>query len=118
MRRMSHVYTQAHVMHPYHLAFTSIKRDSGLLNHSRNSENIKTVEKALKELIDANILMKFEKEVRRQGTKITEIIYTLTPTTEFTSEVKAANARQGEHRVELGLDPPTNQKSRLSRRNI
>lgn len=112
LRRMSLVYTQANILTPYHIAFTTIKRDSGLLNHSRTSENVKTVDKALTELVKVGVLLKFEKEERRKGTKISEIIYNLTPTSDFSSEIKAANARQGEHRVELGLDPPTTNRNK------
>lgn len=97
-KRLSHQYTQASLMHPYHIKFSSICRDSGLLNHSRRSVNIKTVETALTELVKAEVLFRFEKEERRAGRKIEDVKYTLYPSSDFVQEMKAANARQTKNR--------------------
>lgn len=97
-KRLSHQYTQASVMHHYHIKFTSICRDSGLLNHSRRSVNIETVEKALQELKTAEVIFRYEKEERRRGRKIEDVKYTLHPSMDFVQEMKAANARQTKSR--------------------
>lgn len=104
-KRLSHQYTQASLLDSYHISYTAIQRDSGLLNQSRTSANIKTVDAALQELKDADVLMTVNKEERRQGQKIVEIIYTMLPTMAFRDEIKMANARQSKHRVEMGLEP-------------
>lgn len=102
-KRLSHQYTQASVMHPYHIKFTSICRDSGLLNHSRRSVNIATVESALEELKSAQVLFRYEKEERRRGRKIEDIKYTMHPSMDFVQEMKAANARQTKSREQTEL---------------
>lgn len=111
--RLSHQYTQAHMLSPYSILFSTIKRDSGRLHHSRNAANIKTVDDALNELKANNVLLQFEKEVRRKGRKIEDIKYTLTPSPEFSQEMKRANARQRDHMEELEGRP---QKPRMLRR--
>ena len=112
-KRLSHQYTQASLTDAYHISFSSISRDSGLLHQSRTSANVKTVDSALEELKTAEVLMYFKKEDRRQGQKINDVIYTMLPTMTFRDEIKTANARQGKHRVELGLDPDTSKYPRI-----
>lgn len=98
-KRLSHQYTNAHMMHPYNILFSSIQRDSGLLHHSRTSANVETVDQAFEELKKVGVLWDVKKEERRQGVKITDILYTLTPSMEFTNEIKTANARQRDHQA-------------------
>ena len=92
-RRLSHEYTNAHITAPYKILYSTIERDSGLLNHSRRSENLKTVEKAFSELWGGGVLLATQSERRVKGRKIEDVLYTLTPANSFVSEVKAANAR-------------------------
>ncbi len=106
-KRLSHQYTQASLIDPYHIAYNSIQRDSGLLHHSRASRNVKMIDTALQELVDADVLMHFKKDERRQGLKILDIIYTMLPTLEFRNEIKTANARQARHRLELRSTEPS-----------
>jgi len=101
-KRLSHQYIQASLLHPYSINFTSMKRDSGLLHHSRTSSNLDTVHAAMEELVKNNVLLTYVQEVRKRGQKIEEVKYTLTPTAEFQQEIKAANAKQRDHREELG----------------
>ncbi len=105
-KRMSHQYTQANLMDPYHLSFNSIQRDSGLLHHSRTSSNVQLLEKALEELQKAKVLLTYEKKETRLKKKIMDIIYTLRPTMDFVDETRRANARQRDHRDELEGRPP------------
>ncbi|MGE0269610.1 MAG: hypothetical protein AB7S78_14260 [Candidatus Omnitrophota bacterium] len=110
-RRLTHQYSNAHILHPYNLLYSSIERDSGLLKHSRKQRNIQTVDATLQQLQEANIIMYYKKEERREGRKIADILYVLTPTNVFVDEIKAANARQREHRKELAQN--TNNSKRL-----
>ncbi len=100
-KRLSHQYTNAHVLNPYSIKFSTIERDSGLLHHSRRSANIKAVNGALNELISRSILLDTAHEEERKGRRIADVIYTLTAHPNFVSEVKAANARQRDHRATL-----------------
>lgn len=104
-KRLSHQYTQASLTDSYHLNYSTIHRDSGLLHHSRISANIKTVDTALEELKSSDVLRGFEKDEKRQGKKILDVTYTMLPTLTFRDEIKTANARQGRHRVDMGIDP-------------
>lgn len=117
-KRLSHQYTQASLTDSYHISYSSIHRDSGLLHQSRTSANVKTVDSALEELKTAEVLMYFKKEDRRQGQKINDVIYTMLPTMTFRDEIKTANARQSKHRVELGLDPEPSRYPRISGKRI
>ncbi len=117
-KRLSHQYTQASLIDAYHISYNSICRDSGLLHQSRTSANIKTIDTALDELKEAEVLMSYKKEERRQGQKIVDVIYTMLPTMTFRDEIKTANARQGKHRVELGLDPDTSRIPRVAGKRI
>lgn len=117
-KRLSHQYTQASLIDAYHISYSSICRDSGLLHQSRTSANIKTVEAALDELKQAEVLMSYNKDERRQGQKIIDVIYNMLPTMAFRDEIKTANARQGKHRVELGLDPDTSRIPRVAGKRI
>lgn len=104
-KRLSHQYTQASLTDAYNISYNSICRDSGLLHQSRTSANIKTIDSALEELKSADVLLYYKREDKRQGKKIADAVYTMLATSTFRDEIKAANARQGKHRVEIGLDP-------------
>ncbi|OQW36138.1 MAG: hypothetical protein A4E19_00305 [Nitrospira sp. SG-bin1] len=102
-KRLSHQYTQASITDPYHIKYSSIRRDSGLLRHSRQSVHVKQIDAALNELTDKSVLLSFKKDVRKRGNAITEIVYSMLPTSTFQEEIKTANARQSAHNVELGI---------------
>jgi hypothetical protein len=102
-KRLSHQYTQASITDPYHIKYSSIRRDSGLLHHSRQSVHIKQIDAALNELIDKRVLLSFKKDVRKKGRAVTEIVYTMLPTSTFQEEIKTANARQSSHNLQIGL---------------
>ncbi len=93
-KRLSHNYTGASFVNPYRINFTTIQEASGLLAYTRTQENVKALESALNELKKNNVLLSWEKEVRRgKLNRIQEIQYTLIPDMDFVSEMKAANAR-------------------------
>lgn len=103
-KRLSHNYINAGLLQPYNILFSSIHRDSGLLHHVKQAINIKTAESALEELKEKNVLWWFKKEERRQGRAVRDALYTLQPTNDFISEIKAANARQRDAQKTIGRD--------------
>lgn len=103
-KRLSHNYINAGLMQPYNILFSSIQRDSGLLHHIRPAGNIKTLEAALEELKVKNVLWWFKKDARKQGRGVQDVLYTLQPTSDFISEIKAANARQRDGLKAIGRD--------------
>ena len=100
-KRLSHQYINAGLLQPYNILFSSIHRDSGLLHHPKQSVNVKTVESALEELKEKNVLWWFKKEEKRQGRALKDVRYDLQPTNDFISEIKTANARQRDARASL-----------------
>lgn len=100
-KRLSHEYTNASITTPYQILFSTISRDSGLLHHNRTSSNIQTLERALAELVQHEVLYFHESKKRNSGRAILDVLYTLTPHSNFVSEMKAANARARDARTKL-----------------
>ncbi|HEX2839944.1 hypothetical protein [Hyphomicrobium sp.] len=92
-KRLSHEYTNAHLSHPYSILFSTIARDSGLLHNCRPSANLQTVERALDELKERRVLWTYSAERRDEKTAILDVLFTLTPHSDFVDDIKAANAR-------------------------
>ncbi len=103
-KRLSHNYINAGLMQPYNILFSSIERDSGLLHHVKKTINVKTAESAFDELKEKNVLWWFKKQERKQGRGLQDVLYTLQPTSDFISEIKAANARQRDGLKAIGRD--------------
>ncbi len=101
-KRLSRSYTNAGFLNAYEILFSSIKRDSGLLNCKRTHQNLQTLEDALEELKKSKILNAWERlEERRQGRKIIDIKYSLHAHADFIRDMKAANARLNESRSKM-----------------
>jgi len=104
---LSHRFVNASFMQHYSVLYSTLKRDSGLLEHARINANTKALERALDELKAAGVLMDWQKEERRGGkNRIEDILYTLMADRLFVREVKAANKRQGDARELLAGRPP------------
>ena len=94
-KRLAHNYTNANLMQPYRILYSTLKRDSGLLEYKDYRQGVHKLDKALGELQNHHVLTVFEKEVRRGArNKILDAIYILTPHPQFVQKVKAANKRQ------------------------
>jgi hypothetical protein len=83
------------MLNTYHFRLSSVKRDSGLLNNERISQDIKYLERSLEELAEKNVIWGFDKEVRRTGrnNQIADVLYTLKASMDFIKEMKTANVR-------------------------
>ena len=102
-KRLCHAYTNAGYSHHYEVRFSTLKRDSGLLELNRVTKNIEALEAALDALKAEDVLMAWEKKERRgPRNKLEDVLYTLMAGPGFIREVKAANARQRDGREELG----------------
>lgn len=79
----------------FEMRFSTIKRDSALLNGYTDSRKaFAAVDDAFRELKDRNVLMFYTKEdIRGARNKLLDAVYTLTPSIDFISEMKAANKR-------------------------
>ncbi|SMG63075.1 conserved hypothetical protein, partial [methanotrophic bacterial endosymbiont of Bathymodiolus sp.] len=69
------------------------KAASLLLRSSREIDNRVKVIKALEELQENGTIYSYEIEEKREGRKIVDVKYRITPSSEFSSEQKAANKR-------------------------
>ena len=82
---------------PFKICYSTIKRDSNLLNSSEERSNRYDVEMALMKLVEAKVLRDFDRQTVFDDVnkrKIVEVIYLLHPAAEFVDEVRQANTRQ------------------------
>jgi hypothetical protein len=92
-KQLIHRYRQASFMNDYHFMYSSVERDSGLLQQGRGIENRNKMLSALDELVARRVLDKYEVEQRKQGRVVSDVKYTVRPASEFIAEQKAANKR-------------------------
>jgi hypothetical protein len=108
-KRLYHNYTNAGMLNRYSILLSTVKRDSGLLNNVRISQDIKYLERALEELSEKNVIYNFDKEERRgKKNRINDVLYTLMPAMNFVSEMKKANKRSSNIQATSPLRLPGN----------
>lgn len=93
-------YTFASVTQTFEMRYSTIFRDSGMLNnYSRADSRRNACDFSMNELVTQKILMRIDrKEDLGERGKVTDIVYILHPTPAFIHEVKAANARMQKNR--------------------
>lgn len=99
-------YRQASVMNGYHFMYSGLK-DSGLLQQTRERDNRNKVISALDELVRCKVLMSYQIDERKEGRKIVDVKYTVSPSMEFIKEQKAANMRdtkKGQEAQKAGIN--------------
>lgn len=94
-RYLIHKYTFASLYKKFSIQFSTIKRDSGMLDqYTRQRAAIQKCDESLDELVKANVLTGYEREeVTGSRGKIYDVTYQLTASPEFIKEAKAANKR-------------------------
>jgi hypothetical protein len=93
-KRLSHNYTNAGYMAPYECLFSSVKRDSGLLEYQRDRDAVRKLDEAMEELQDKDVLIDFDRQEHRGArNRILDVKYTLKAHPDFVKQVKAANKR-------------------------
>jgi hypothetical protein len=89
-------YTFASRLKPFEIRYSTIKRDSAMLDsYARSTASIEACDFSANELKEHGVLIELNRrtETGARG-KILDVIYTLIPSNEFVAEVKAANKRQ------------------------
>lgn len=89
-------YTFASRLNPFEMRYSTIQRDSAMLdNYSRPMDARVACDSSMKELKEHGVLIGLTRRVEEgvRG-KITDVVYTLTPSCEFVAEAKAANKRK------------------------
>ena len=88
-------FTYAQIGKVFEIRFSTVKRDSGLLEaYSRSRDAIDAVNKALEELKQKGVLESIQANRILGGKgKIEDVVYTVFPTITFSMEIKASNKR-------------------------
>lgn len=89
-------YTFAHITDTFEIRYSTIKRDSALLeSYSRVRKSVEAVKNALTELVNRGVLTKFtELKVTDSNRNIANVSYTLFPTIGFVTDIKAASKQK------------------------
>lgn len=93
-------YTQAAMLNSFEMRYSTIKRDSSLLNNYKlERQAVAALDDAWEELRSVGALSVVKKaEQRGARNKLEDVTYTLFPTSQFVAEQKAANRRQRDSR--------------------
>jgi hypothetical protein len=79
---------------PFEMRYSTVKRDSAMLNNSRERDNVRDVDEAFAQLIECGVLRDVQKQpVTVARGQVVDAIYRLFPTIKFVGEMKAANKR-------------------------
>ena len=95
-KRLSAVFTQASITNSYTLNLDTIIRDFGLTRHSQLRTNLRNVLKALKELVEKDVLLRYEVVKMTspdRSNKIENAKFTLWPSLKFSYEMRVGNNR-------------------------
>lgn len=95
-KQLSLKFTFASMTTPFEMRYSTIKRDSALLeSYGRERKAIETLNGAFDELVIGHILTKYIKNnVLAVRGKIQDVVYTLFPSPDFCRDMKAANKRE------------------------
>jgi hypothetical protein len=79
---------------PFEMRYSTIKRDSHLLNRGRERDNRRDVEEAFGELVKHGVIREIQRQEVAEGKgRVVDVVYFLHPTPEFVRGTKAANKR-------------------------
>ena len=95
-------YTFAELSKPFEMRYSTVKRDSGLLNsYARERAAIEALETAFADLRQRDVLSSCErKDVTGPRKKLLDVVFKVWPSVSFVRETKAANKRLADaHRV-------------------
>ncbi|MGH1472647.1 MAG: hypothetical protein ACRBCS_15810 [Cellvibrionaceae bacterium] len=86
-------YKQANPENTYHFKFSTVSRDSGLLQQANDRRNRTKLNSALEELKEKDVLREFTERYHKEGRMIVDVVYTVWPSDTFISEQKSAFKR-------------------------
>jgi len=102
-KRLSHNYINANWDNAYTIKATTIIADSCLINNERLRDRISAIDGALQELLDEDVISKFDKELIHVGRKLTDAKFHVHPSLNFIDNMKLANKRLRDQR-DQGVD--------------
>ena len=99
-------YTQAAIHNSFEMRFSTIRRDSSLLNgYARQRDALAALDSAWQEVKDLGALFSIQRADQRGSRgKLEDVIYKLVPSREFVAEQKAANRRLNDARTAINPD--------------
>ncbi|MDD3326592.1 MAG: hypothetical protein PHW25_05835 [Zoogloea sp.] len=102
-------YTQASMIDGFDMRFSTIKRDSALLNgYGRVRDAVAALDEAWEELKSLGALHSIDKKEHRGGrNKIEDVTYTIKAARDFSAEQKAANRRRNDAQRDVVQPPST-----------
>ncbi len=95
-KKLIHKYTYAAFNKSHHFTYLELK-NSGLLQHARESGNRRKVIEALNELVKIKVLSDYSIKEKRVGKKIQDIVYKVYSSLEFRTEQAASNKRNNDN---------------------
>lgn len=98
-KQLIYRFKQANLINTYHFMYSRLSSDSGLLQQATETRNRQKVKSSLTELIDRGVIASYTEDYRKDGRKIVDVKYTVTPTSFFVAEQKAANKRRKEGHI-------------------
>lgn len=97
-KRLAHNYVNASLLQPYTILFSTIQRDSGLLEYKEQRHAVRKLDEALDELKAHQILVEITKDARRGARGcILDVVYRMLPHPVFVGQIKAANKRHSDN---------------------
>lgn len=114
-KRLVNRYTYADLTNSHTLTYSDIKRNSGLLQQSRESDNRKKVISSLEEMKKLFIISLYsvtEKKDNETG-NIVDLVYEINASYQFVSEQKAANKRLQKAKYKISQSENNNHSSPL-----
>lgn len=103
-KRFGHNHRSSSWTKPYNIKLSTIIRDFGLTRYEKLSNNIREVEKALEEMLEKNVIVKYTTDKifdAKKKNKLIEAKFTLYASSKLNDDIVAANVRQKERRVNL-----------------
>lgn len=97
-KQLSLKFTFASMITSFEMRYSTIKRDSALLdNYKQQRQAIVMVDAAFEELKTGGVLMLVKKNlIRGARAKLEDVVYTLTASRDFVAQMKAANKRHSQ----------------------
>jgi hypothetical protein len=98
-------YTFAELSRPFEMRYSTVKRDSGLLNgYGRARAAIDALETAFQDLKDQDVLSSFDrKDITGPRKKLLDVLFKIWPSSAFVRQAKAANKRLSDSQRSVGI---------------
>jgi hypothetical protein len=91
-KRMSHMFIQASMVNNYTILLSTIIRNSCVKEYKDMRNNLRDVRSALDEMKEAGVIRLYKEDIIKDGRKIADVKFSISPGISFISDMKKANA--------------------------